>query len=95
MLTNEQGYVEVAYADNNQEQWEWDEFHIYYHPEKRRWFYDTQGGCSCDWYEFFEDGLVEFPISNLFKIIHTHVRFPEFQDSVRRDVKKFFKEHKL
>ena len=89
------GYVHVAYANNNQESWEWDETNIYYHPGKRRWFYDVQGGCSCNMYEFEEDGLTEFPISDLNKVIRESVSFAQYRDSVRREVKAYIKEHKL
>lgn len=95
METNEFGYVEVAYANNNSEQWMWDDFCIFYHPEKKRWFWDSQGGCSCNYYEFVEAGLVEFPITDLNKVIRENVEFPHYKDSVRREVKEYIKEHNL
>lgn len=83
--------VQVSYVDNLRGSMEWDVVYFYHDPTTNHWYYDAQGGCSCDWYDIRRDTLIDFPIRNLNKVIHDTVEYPEDQDKVRADFRKYRK----
>lgn len=43
-------WIEVVNLDFG-EMYEWDIFAAYYSPSQRKWFWDCDGGCSCNYWE--------------------------------------------
>lgn len=43
-------WIEVVYQDDGGG-YDWSIFWMYYSPSARRYFWDSQGGCSCNWWE--------------------------------------------
>lgn len=43
-------WIEVVHVDFG-EPYEWDIFAAYYSPSQRMWFWDSAGGCSCNYWE--------------------------------------------
>lgn len=55
-------WIEIAHETRGG--WEWEEIRVYYSPASRRYFWDMQAGCSCNWWEAtslgqFQDGSRE------------------------------------
>lgn len=54
-----EGWIEVAH-DSESEGWDWSAITIFYSPSARRYFWYSDGGCSCSWHMDNLDSLGDF-----------------------------------
>ena len=48
-IEGSEGWVAVAHASES-EGWDWSAISFYYSPSARRYFWYSDGGCSCNWH---------------------------------------------
>jgi hypothetical protein len=79
-----EGWIEVAY-DSDSEGWDWSAITIFYSPSARRYFWYSDGGCSCNWHMDYVKSLGDFEDGDKSAVLKEACRWSaEFQAEVRK-----------